>query len=502
MTPPSFVTPRRPTRDRFRAGVASCLLGFAAVLVGCAARTPDVAADAARLSGVENAIVFREHPAPFDEPTGVDVAAPAAGDDGRALTPARAVRTALARDPRIQAALARVRVAQADAHQARLLPNPILTIDVRFPLQPSNTVYEPSLTADLLSLLQKPAQISAADDRLRAAASTALVTVLDVIAEVEEAVAAARSVDAEIENARRRRERLGRVRDIAQKRLEAGEATRLDVLTVDAQLTAAELEVADFGLQRDDARLALNRLLGYARTDPQWELAPWQAPPDDALAPEAAWVDAALSNRPEIASKVWELRALGEEVRGANLPPLGGGEVGVHAERDPEWRLGPVVSAPLPIFDFGQASREKVRAERVAARHELAQAQLDVIQNVRSTYATYRHARRALSDAQERLLPLQRQQFENAQVAYQAGDADLATLLLAQNEHEQTLGKIVELQEKVTVARAKLMRAAGGAGVAARLTVGAGSPRPMTLPSARPATQESPTSHPATGPAR
>ena len=40
----------------------------------------------------------------------------------------------------------------------RLIPNPILTIDVRYPVQAGNTVFEPSLSADLLSLLQKPAQ--------------------------------------------------------------------------------------------------------------------------------------------------------------------------------------------------------------------------------------------------------------------------------------------------------------------------------------------------------
>ena len=79
---------------------------------------------------------------------------------------------------------------------------------------------------------------------------TALVTVLDVMAEVQEAYASARSVDAEIENARQRRERLQRLRDLAQKRLDAGEATRLDVLTLDAQLMQADLEMSDFEMQR------------------------------------------------------------------------------------------------------------------------------------------------------------------------------------------------------------------------------------------------------------
>ena len=80
-----------------------------ATLGGCASPQPDVAGDAARLSGIENAIVFREEPAALD----------GAMPEDRLLTPARAVRMALGRDPRVQAALARVRMAEADAHQAK-----------------------------------------------------------------------------------------------------------------------------------------------------------------------------------------------------------------------------------------------------------------------------------------------------------------------------------------------------------------------------------------------
>ena len=405
------------------------------------------------------------------------------------LTPQQAIRLVLSRDPRIQMALAKVRMAEADANQARLLPNPILTIDIRYPLTDSNTAFEPSLTADLLSLLQKPAAINAADHRLREAAENALVVVLDVMSEVQEAYAAARSVDAEIDNATRRHERLAKLRDIAQKRLDAGEATRLDLLTLDAQLMQSTLEISDFQVQRVTERMTLARLVGQPRSSAEWQLSAWQAPGEGAIAPEAEWVNAALQNRPEIQAKIWELRALGEELAGVSFPPLQGGEMGVHGEHDPEWRVGPVVTVPIPLFDFGQAARAKVKAERSAARHDLAEQELETIENVRVAYATYLHAKMALDDAQTKLLPLTRQQVEQAQLAYTAGEADLATLLLAQNDFELTSAKIVELQEKLTVARVKLQRAAGGAGVADRLTTPATQPTPATAPASQPATE-------------
>ena len=73
-------------------------------------------------------------------------------------------------------------------------------------------------------------------------------------------------------------------------------------------------------------------------------------------------------------------------------------------------------------------------------------------------------------------MPLQRKQLDQAQIAYKAGEANLATLLLAQNDLELTLTKILELQEKVTVARVRLQRAAGGAGVADHIDAAATQP--------------------------
>ena len=443
----------------FRSALHFCVL-FIASLAGCHATRPDVPQDAAKLIGIDNAITFRSDTEPNLPPPSGD----------QVLTIEQAIRLTLANDPRIQASLAKVRIAEADANQVRLLPNPILTLDLRFPTKAgATTAFEPTLTADLVSLLQKPAQISAADHRLRESAATALVTVLDVMSEAQEAYAATRSVDAEIQNIDRRRQRVQKLQGIAQKRLEAGDATRLDVLTLDAQLMQVDLDLSDFRLQRIVQHVNLARLLGHPRSSTEWKLVPWTPPPVGALAAESAWIDAALTNRPEIQSILWELRALGDELKGADIPPLQGGDIGVHGERDPDWRVGPTLTIPLPIFDFGQGARAKFAALRSVTRHELARQKNEVIQNVRLAYATYIHSRETLASAQEKLLPLQRRQLEQAELAYRAGEANLSTLLLVQNETELTLTKILELQEKVTVALIKLQRAAGGAGVAERV---------------------------------
>ncbi len=438
-------------------------------LAGCHAQRPDVPGEAARLSGVDHAIVFHEAPEPID-----------VRGEIHELTAAQVVRLTLEHDPRIQSAIGKVRMAEADANQARLLPNPVLGVDVRMPTTSgSNVAVEAMLGEDLISILQKPDTISAADARLRESAAEALTTVLDSIAEAQTAYATAQAIDGAISNAEQRQQILQKLRELAQKRLDLGEGTRLDVVTLDAQLMQASIDLSDLRLQRTEQRLTLARLIGRPRSATDWLLSSSEIR-DATIAPEGAWLDVALRNRPEIRAKLWELAALGEDLSAAGLAEFQGAEVGVHGEHDPEWRIGPTVTTPLPIFDWGQEARAKILAQRILARHELVEQQREIIEDVRLAYATYVESQRTLREARERLLPLQSQQLDQAQRAYQAGDADLATLLLAQTDYQLGLSRIVDLGEKMELARVKLERAAGGAGVAARIA------RPLTAPVSQP----------------
>ena len=123
-----------------------------------------------------------------------------------------------------------------------------------------------------------------------------------------------------------------------------------------------------------------------------------------------------------------------------------------------------------------------MQAQRIAARHDLEQQQLQIVQDVRLACATYFALRQSLADAQGKLLPLQRQQRDLAQRSYQAGETDLTTLLLAESDLQLTLSKIIDLQQKVTVARAKLERAAGGAGVVENLKSASTQPATGSIP--------------------
>lgn len=461
-----------------RAGPAGCGWALLSVLlVGCQMPKIDVPGEASRATGISNAIAFHSEAGPVD-------VTPAAGN---MLTLSDAVQRSLSNDPRIQAALARVRIAQAEAHQARLLPNPILNLDYRFAEGGGTAAFETSLTADLVAVLQKPLTVSAGDKKLRAASIEAVTTVLEVLSEVQAAYVAVQSVEAELQVLELRLQIMQRLLDLANARLKAGEGIRLDVLTIESQRLALQVEMTQFRLERTEQRLVLTRLIGEPSGAAAWELIPWQAPAA-VRAGESAWLRAAIAKRPEIRSKIWELAALGDEIKLTTLAPLEGGEAGSHAEHGTAWDVGPDITTPVPIFDWGQAKRAKAVAQRIEARHQLTQLQRQVVEEVRRAYAVYAASQQTLRQAQTQLIPLQQQRREQAELAYRSGEADLTTLLLAESDLQETRAKLVELQEKVTVAMIKLQRAVGGAGIANAVEAGA----PTTLPTSRPAATGSP----------
>src|SRR5262245_8284306 len=160
-----------------RALVAGAL---AFTITACAvAPRPEVAAEPAVATAVALAvpIEFRavgSEGVPLDEP----VAEP------EVLTLAQALERAVTTDPGLQAALARVRIAAAEADQARLLPNPVLA--VTFLAGEGAPRLEASFSQAFVAALQRPGRACAADDRLRAAAAEAVTAALEIAREVQE----------------------------------------------------------------------------------------------------------------------------------------------------------------------------------------------------------------------------------------------------------------------------------------------------------------------------
>ncbi|MBX3356970.1 MAG: TolC family protein [Phycisphaeraceae bacterium] len=446
------------TRAVGRAGwsvrLLPCTTVFLSVLSGCASQRPDPRAEeaASTAAGLETAIAFRAEGGPLDEAADIN-----------SLTLADAVQRAVATDPRLHAALARVRIAMADADQARLLPNPVLDFVLRW--GPGKPQFEVSLAQDLIQILRIPKQSSAADHRLRQAAADAVTVALDTVVEVQERYIAAQGLELLLPLLLERRELLDKVVATAKARLEAGEGTRSDLTILEAERVELDVDIAESRRQLRDDRLRLARLIGEPSGPAAWPLEPWSAPAT-ALSSESEWIVAALANRPEVQSVAWSLAALGDEEALASFFPWDGAGFGFDAQRDEEFFIGPSISTPIPVFDTGQARRARASAEQIEARHDLTMARRMVVEEVRVAYQSQEAIAANLRRIRSELIPLQEQRRRQVEAAYQAGQSDVTPLFLAEQDLRAARARGIEAEQQLSLAAARLQRAVGGPGVA------------------------------------
>jgi len=422
--------------------------------------------------GLPAAVQYRKlgtDDAPLDEP-----AVP-----GR-LTLSDAMHRAITTDPALQAALARVRMAVADADQVRLLPNPVMFVVVRFGA--GSPQVEASFVQDFMAALQIPRRASAADNRLRAAVADAVTAALDSAAEAQERYAAAQTASALVPALRTRMQVVEQMSTIADDRLASGEAGAGDVATLGAQRVSLEVDIQSALLAERETRIRLARVIGEPSSAATWELDTWSKPPTE-LQPETAWISTALKHRPEIQSIGWQLAALGDdkalahlvpwEEEDALLPlpnPWEPASAGVDYQKDGNDAIGPSIATPVPIFDMGQARRARVSAEVQAARNDLLSARRKAVEEVRTAYQTLLTSTANLRRIREQLIPLQERRRSISDGAYRAGEADVTVLFLAEQDLRLAQVQAIEVELQASNALVRLQRAVGGAAAARTLT--------------------------------
>jgi cobalt-zinc-cadmium efflux system outer membrane protein len=440
-----------PTAGLATAAVVSLVAG------GCASppAAPDTSREISDATGIEAAIEFRWTGAPLDDERGLD--------SGTLLRRETAIGDALKSDPRLQSALARVRIALAESERARTWPNPILSIVFRFPEGGGAPLVEAGFAAELLALLRRPSRVRAADHRLSGASADAVTTALDSVAEVEEAYSAVQALDAVVPLLEARSALVMRLVDLSRARLDAGEESRPNVTAIEARRLSVEIEIAEKKRHRIDARLRLLRLLGRPSGEAEFSLEPWSAP-EIADWGDAEWIRRGLERRPEIRARRMEIRALEEEAALTGTSWLTGATLGIDAERDGDWSAGPAAAVPIPLFDAGGPERARLEAARAELIHEITLVERRIVEDVRRAHESLRALFVGLRRVRDELIPLQEQRRSEMERLFRAGQTDATPLLLAEEALQAARVQRVELELETSIAHTRLERAVGGNG--------------------------------------
>lgn len=384
----------------------------------------------------------------------------------RELTAESAVRIALLNNRNLRAVYEELGVAESELVQAGLLPNPVLTANVRFGLGPSGTGAEIGLVQELISALQIPLRKKVAAANLARAKVEVADDVLDLALQTKAAFFRLQGAQQTLELRRSVAGATAAARDVAEAQHAAGNVADLAVATERALAEEARIELAVAEAEVLADREDLNILLGLWGEQTAWTMGSrLPALPADDVA-FVGLESRAVAQRLDLLA----IRAQGAAERAqVRLNRLYGfipnASMGLDTERDIAdgvWSLGPAIEVPIPLFDQSQALIASSTAKLRAADERFAALAVEIRAQVRRARTRLVSARQRASYYQHVLLPLQQQVIADAQRQYNAMQIGVFQLLQARRDQIETGRRWVATLTDYWLARTELERALGG----------------------------------------
>jgi len=282
------------------------------------------------------------------------------------LTAEIAVQIALLNNRELQAVYADLGIAQANLVQAGLWKNPIIDGAVTFPTSGSGpTDYTFNIALQVIDILYIPLRKRVAASELEEAklrvtaqvmaiAGQTYLAFIDYLGERQRVgvfAQAVKSAAATVESGKALRQ--------------AGNITDYDFESEVAQQVKVAAELARAQTSAAQARERVNRLMGLTGSQTQWHSAD-RLPSIRAHEPPTSEVERrALEASVDLASARQRIITLGQKyrvVRATSLVPQldAGGEL---TREEGEKEAGPIFTAQIPLFDWGQARRASARME-------------------------------------------------------------------------------------------------------------------------------------------
>jgi cobalt-zinc-cadmium efflux system outer membrane protein len=399
-------------------------------------------------------------------------------DASRTVALDQVIDLTVANNRALQADLEAIGQAKAELVQAGLLPNPVLSLMLRFPEAGGRAMFDFGLVQDLADLWLIPSKKQAAQAMLQ----QRLLSFTDsAVALVAEAKANYRMLQYQAlasEYQQQNLEVLRQAIDVAETRLRAGGAAQLDLNLLQGRYLESEIELVQLRSEFRTTQQTLLRLMGVARAADTWQPAPLDlvAPLERLTGIEEDFVEAAIARRLDIQAAYWELESAAAEFEKEKLRLIQGLGIGIAGERkeqtaqpgrniladtvrssvaagrlmppeiqsrrerrlmrrqELDFLLGPSLDLSLPIFDQNQAQVAKAHYRARELRRRYEEAEQRVIEGVRAALTQRRLAEDRAQLYRDSLLPLLESNLQLAQTAYQAGKEPILTVLVAQQD--------------------------------------------------------------------
>jgi cobalt-zinc-cadmium efflux system outer membrane protein len=379
------------------------------------------------------------------------------------LTADDAVQIAMLSNRDLQATYTGLGVAQADLVQAGLFRNPILDAAVLFPLSGVRPDLQLTVVISFLDALYVPLRKRVAAARFEEAKLRVTGAVLDFAAQVRRAFYEHQANEQILELRGTVVQALTASLEVSRRLHEAGNITDLDLARDRAQTEASKLALRSAEIAARLSREELNGLMGVWGEEAEWEI-DGRLPdiPAEPL-PVNGIERTALSRSIDLSNARQRIVTAGQQLGYDRATALiAGVEAGVEAEREEGWKVGPVLSVPIPLFDQGQARVGRAAAEVWRAQQEFHALAVRI-------RATARAVRERMLGAQDRalyyrdiLLPLQERIVNEAQLQYNAMQIGIVQLLRDRERQIETGVAYVAVLREYWLARTDLAHISSG----------------------------------------
>jgi len=400
---------------------------------------------------------------------------------GEELTVESAVRLALLHNRNLQAVYQELGIAQAELVQAGLLPNPVLSANVRFGVGASGTGAELGLVQELISILQIPLKKRVAAANLERAKAEVAGAVLDLVLDVKAAFYGLQAALQMLELRRSVADATGFSRLVAERQHEAGNLSDLELRTEQAlhEESKVELAIAEAAVLED--RETLNTLLGLWGGQTAWSIgARLPSLPREDLSGKGLESRAVAQRLDLVVARTQGLSQVAQLRLNRFYGLIPSGSTGVSSEREPDdgiWHLGPSIDVPLPIFDQNQALIASTAARLRASEERVAALAVEIRADVRRVRVRLEAARQRAAYYEAVLLPLESDVVEETQRQYNAMQIGPLQLVQAKRDQIDVGRRYIETLGEYWAARTELERAVGG-----ELALTDGLPAPVETP--------------------
>jgi outer membrane protein, heavy metal efflux system len=381
------------------------------------------------------------------------------------LTADDAVQIAMLNNRDLQTIYTELGVAQADLVQAGLFRNPILDAAVLFPLSGVRPDIQLSVVVSFLDALYVPLRKRVAAAQLEEAKLRVTGAVLDFAVQVRTAFYEHQANEQMLELRRSIVQALTASFEVSRRLHEAGNITDLDLARDRALTEGSKLALRSAEVAARQSREQLNSLMGAWGEDTKWEI--------DGRLPEIPAqplrVDGiertALARSIDLSKARQRITAAGQQLgydRATALIPVL--DLGPAAEREPEegWRVGPVLSVPIPLFDQGQARVGRAVAELRRAQQEYYGLAVRIRASARAVEERMRGAQDRALYYRDILLPLRERIVNETQLQYNAMQIGIFQLLREREQQIETGAAYVQALREYWLARVDWEQIASG----------------------------------------